>query len=168
MDKEKKKEEDGILANTHICGFLWVCEGSIHTQGDGKGREVAKDKEEGHWEARRDSLGGGGVWGRRGACECVLLGLNRSSLSLTPLLAAVVQSLSRVRLFETPWAATRQAPLSSAISWSCLRFTSIESVMLANHLILRYLLLLLPSISCGIFSNELVLCIRWLPWWLRW
>ena len=36
----------------------------------------------------------------------------------------------------TPWLAACQAPLSFAISWSLLRFMSIESVMLSNHLIL--------------------------------
>ena len=48
--------------------------------------------------------------------------------------------------------------LSFIISWSLLRFTSIESVMLTNHLILCHLLLLLPSIflSIRVFSNELV------------
>ena len=48
-------------------------------------------------------------------------------------------------------------------SWRLLRFMSIESVMLANHLILCHLLPLLPSIfpSIGIFSNESALWIRW-------
>ena len=57
---------------------------------------------------------------------------------------AIVQSLSRVWLFETPWTAARQAPLSSTITQNLLRFMSIESVMLSNHLILC--LPLLPSI----------------------
>ena len=47
-----------------------------------------------------------------------------------------VQSLSRVRLFATPWIAAHQASLSITISWSSLRLTSIESVMLSSHLIL--------------------------------
>lgn len=38
-----------------------------------------------------------------------------------------VQSLSRVRLFATPWIAARQASLSITNSWSSLRLTSIES-----------------------------------------
>ena len=46
----------------------------------------------------------------------------------------------------TPWTVARQAPLSSTISWSLLKFMSIESVMLSNHLILCHLLLLLPPI----------------------
>ena len=43
--------------------------------------------------------------------------------------------------------APHQAPLSSTISWSLLKFLSIESVMLSNHLVLCCPLLLLPSIS---------------------
>ena len=39
-----------------------------------------------------------------------------------------------------------QAPLSSSISQSLLRFMTIESVMLSNHLILYCPLLLLPSV----------------------
>ena len=38
----------------------------------------------------------------------------------------VVQSLSRVHLSAAPWTAARQAPLSSAISWSLFRPMSIE------------------------------------------
>ena len=34
---------------------------------------------------------------------------------------AVVQSLSPVQLFATPWTAARQAPLSYTISWSLLK-----------------------------------------------
>ena len=47
----------------------------------------------------------------------------------------VVQSLSHVQLFVTPWTAARQVSLSSTISWSLLMFMSIEFVMLSNHLI---------------------------------
>ena len=51
----------------------------------------------------------------------------------------VVQSLSRVQLFATPWAIACQAPLSFTVSWSLLRFMSIELVMLSNHLVLCHL-----------------------------
>ena len=44
-----------------------------------------------------------------------------------------VQSLSRVRLFATPWIAARQASLSITNSRSSLRLTSIESVMPSSH-----------------------------------
>ena len=58
----------------------------------------------------------------------------------------VVQSLSCVQLSATPWTSACQAPLSSTIPWSLLKFMFIELVMLSNHLILFQLLLLLPSI----------------------
>ena len=58
----------------------------------------------------------------------------------------VVQLISHVWLFVTPWTTARQAPLSSFISQSSLKFMSIGSVMLSNHLILRCSLLFLPSI----------------------
>ena len=56
-----------------------------------------------------------------------------------------VQSLSRVRLFETPWIIAHQASLSITNSWSSLRLTSIESVMPSSHVILCRPLLLLPK-----------------------
>ena len=75
----------------------------------------------------------------------------------------VLQSLSPVQLFKTPWTAASQASLSFTISQRLLKLTSIESVMTCKHLILCRPLLLLPSIfpSIGDFSNESVLCIRW-------
>ena len=78
-----------------------------------------------------------------------------------------VQSLSRVRLFATPWTAARQASLSITNSQSSLKLMSIESVMPSNHLILCCPLLLPPSIfpSIRVFSNESVLCIRWPKYW---
>ena len=78
-----------------------------------------------------------------------------------------VQSLSRVRLFATPWIAARQASLSITISRSSLRLTSIESVMPSSHLILgRPLLLLAPiSPSIRVFSNESTLYMRWPKYW---
>ena len=78
-----------------------------------------------------------------------------------------VQSLSRVRLFPTPWIAARQASLSITNSRSSLRLTFIESVMPSNHLILcRPLLLLLPiPLSIRVFSNESTLRMRWPKYW---
>ena len=49
---------------------------------------------------------------------------------------AIVQSLSHVQLFVTPWTAALQASLSFTISQSLLKFMSINLVMLSNHLIL--------------------------------
>ena len=67
----------------------------------------------------------------------------------------------------TPWIAARQASLSITISWSSLKFTSIESVMPSSHLILCHPLLLLPPISPSIrvFSNESTLRMRWPKYW---
>ena len=73
-----------------------------------------------------------------------------------------VHSLSRVRLFVTPWTVALQASLSITNSQSLPKLMSIESVMPSNHLILCHLLLLSPSIfpSIRIFPNESVLHIR--------
>jgi len=78
-----------------------------------------------------------------------------------------VQSLSRVRLFATPWTAARQASLSNTNSRSSLRLMSTEYVMPSNHLILCHLILLLPSIcpSIRVFSSQSVLRIRWPRYW---
>ena len=78
-----------------------------------------------------------------------------------------VQSLSRVRLFVTPWIAACQASLSITISWSSLKLTSIESVMPSSHLILCRPLFLLPTSppSIRVFSNESTLCMRWPKYW---
>ena len=67
----------------------------------------------------------------------------------------------------TPWTATHQASLLITNSRSLLKLMSIESVMPSNHLILCHPLLLLPSIfpSIRVFSNELVLHIRWPKYW---
>ena len=78
-----------------------------------------------------------------------------------------VQSLSRVRLFATPWITAHQASLSITNFRSLLKLMSIESVMPSNHLILCCPLLLQPSIfpSIRVFSNESVLRIRWPKYW---
>ena len=78
-----------------------------------------------------------------------------------------VHSLSRVRLFTTPWTAAHQASLSITNSQSSLKLMSIESVMPSSHLILCRPLLLLPPISPSIrvFSNESTLRMRWPKYW---
>ena len=80
---------------------------------------------------------------------------------------SLVQLLSRVQLFATPWIAVRRASLSITNSWSSLRLTSIESVMPSSHLILGRPLLLLPPISpiIRVFSNESTLLMRWPKYW---
>ena len=78
-----------------------------------------------------------------------------------------VQSLTHVRLFETPWTAAHQAFLSITNSRSLLKLMSIRSVMPSNHLFLCHPLVLPSSIfpSIKVFSNESVLCIRWPKYW---
>ena len=75
--------------------------------------------------------------------------------------------LSRLRLFVTPWTVACQTSLSVTNSRSSLKLMAIESVMPSNHLILCCPLLLSPSIfpSIRVFSNELVLHIRWPKYW---
>ena len=101
-----------------------------------------------------------------------------------------VQSLSRVRLFVTPWITAHQASLSITNSRSSLKLTSIESVMPSSHLILCRPLLLLPPIppasesfpmsqffssgdqSIGALPSASVLPMNiqhWFPlWWIGW
>ena len=50
--------------------------------------------------------------------------------------AIVGRSLSWVQLFATPWTAAWQAPLYFTVSHNLLKFMSIESLMLSNHLFL--------------------------------
>ena len=74
----------------------------------------------------------------------------------------VVQSISCVRLFATPWTVAPQASLSFTITWNLIKFMSIELIP-SNRLILSHPLLLLPSVfpSIRVFYNESALCIRW-------
>ena len=65
---------------------------------------------------------------------------NRLDLSLSSWvvfdISVVVQSLSRVPLFATPWTAACRAPVSATVSPRLLKLIYIESTMLPNHLIL--------------------------------
>ena len=66
----------------------------------------------------------------------------------------------------TPWTAAHQASLSYTISWSLLKFMSIESTMPSNHLILCCPLRLPPIFpSTRVFSNEPALGIGWPKYW---
>ena len=80
---------------------------------------------------------------------------------------AVVQLLSLVKVFATPWTAGWQASLSITNSWSLIKLTSIESMVPSNHLILCRPFLLLPSVfpSIRVFSSESALHIRWPKYW---
>ena len=70
-------------------------------------------------------------------------------------------------MFGTTWTAARHVSLSFALSWSLLKFVSIELVILSNHLILCLPSFLLPSIfpSTRFFLSESALCIRWPEYW---
>ena len=76
-------------------------------------------------------------------------------------MVVVVQSLSHVRFFATPWTAACQASLSISTSRSLLKLMSIDLVMPSNHLILCCPFLLLASIfpSIRVFSKVSALCI---------
>ena len=78
----------------------------------------------------------------------------------------VVQLLSHVQLFMTPWTAAHQASLSFTISQSLLKIISIELMVPSNHLILCCPLLL-PSVfpSIRVFASESVPCMRWPKYW---
>ena len=77
-----------------------------------------------------------------------------------------VQLLSPVRLFATPWIATRQPSLSITISRSLLKLISIKSVMPSSHIILcRHLLLPPIPPSIKVLSNESTLHMRWPKYW---
>ena len=80
---------------------------------------------------------------------------------------SLVQSLSRVWLFATPWITARQASLSITNSWSSLKVMSIELVLPSSHLFLCHPLLLLPPIppSIRVFSNESTFRLRWPKYW---
>ena len=91
-------------------------------------------------------------------CHCLL-----HFISSSMHISQSVQSLSRVRLFVTPWTATRQASLSITNFRSLLKLMSTESVMPFNHLILCHPFLLPPSIfpRIRVFSSESGLRLRW-------
>ena len=57
----------------------------------------------------------------------------------------VVQSLSRVRFFATPWTTAHQASLSVTNSQNLLKLMSIESVMPSNHLVVCH-----PPLLAGV------------------
>ena len=79
----------------------------------------------------------------------------------------VVQSLSHVQLFVTPWATACYTSLSITNSQSLLKLMCIKLVMPSNHLILCHSVLLLLSVfnNIRVFSKESVLHIRWPDYW---
>ena len=81
--------------------------------------------------------------------------------------AFVVDQWLSCVFFAASWTAAHQASLSFTISWSLLKLMSVELVMLSNHLVLCFPLLLLPSVfpSIRIFSSDSALHIRWPKNW---
>ena len=79
----------------------------------------------------------------------------------------LIQLLSHVQFFVTPWTVACQVSLSFTNSWSFLKLMSIESVMPSNHLILCCPHVLLASIflSIRVFSSDLALHISWPKYW---
>ena len=100
--------------------------------------------------------------------KCFLIKISeKEDITSLHMHADLVQSLSHVQLFATPWTAALQASLCFTTSQSLLKLMSIESPMLSNHLVLCPLLLLPPSIfpSIRVFSNKSTLHIRWPKYW---
>ena len=86
-----------------------------------------------------------------------MINLNLLTFS-TNFFVAVVQSLSRVHVFVTPWTAACQAPPLSTISRSLLKFMSVELVMPSNHLILCCPLLLFFAFNLSQHQGLFLLC----------
>ena len=98
---------------------------------------------------------GAGFWDLRQGHWTSLPRLKVTRLCALTTVVIVIQALSHVWLFGTPWTAACQASLSFTISQSLLKLMSIESVMPSNHLILCHPLLLhsiFPSIR--VFFNR--------------
>ena len=80
---------------------------------------------------------------------------------------SLVQSLSRVQLFATPWTAARWLPCPSLIPRVYSNSSSLSWWCHPNHLILCRPFFLLPSVfsSIRVFSNESPVRIRWPTYW---
>ena len=109
------------------------------------------------------SFSRGSFWSRDWTAFIQYLPLSQQG---NPSFKFVVQLLSRVRLFVTPWTVVARLPCPS-ISQSLLKLISIELIMPSNHFILCHPFLLLLSIfsSIRVFSNESFPCIRWPKYW---
>ena len=130
------------------------------------------------WGSGQSIWGNARQWEVTWICELVSYSLNFNTGEFIRLLQRTkeatllkvfidIQSSDHVRPFVTPWTAAYQASLPFTISPNLLRFISIESVMLSNHLILCGLLFLLPLVflSIRVFSGELGLHIKWPKYW---
>ena len=100
-------------------------------------------------------------------CSSIVINVPRWYEMFCSVQFSSVQSLSHVRFFATPWTAAHQASLFITNFQSILKSMSIDLVMPSNHLILCRPLLLWPLIfpSIRVFSDELVLRVRWPKYW---
>ena len=124
-----------------------------------------RQKDRHHWHIIELRFPKGYEWSSNSVyyIDCASKSVSHFSLSVMSGCVSSVQSISRVRLFATPWIAAHQTSLSITNSRSSLRLTSFESVMPSSHLILCHPLLLLPPIppSIRVFSSESTLHMRW-------
>ena len=79
----------------------------------------------------------------------------------------VIELLSCLQLFASPWSVACEISLSFTISQNLLKLMSIHLMMPFNHFNVCYPLLILPSIIFRIrdFSSELALHISWPNIW---
>ena len=103
----------------------------------------------------------------KGSLALSKLQMRRPSNTTLGIYFDILQSLSCIRLFVTPWTVAHQTSLFITNSQRLLKFMSTDLVMPSNHLILCHPLLLPPSIfpSITVFSSESVLHIRWPQCW---
>ena len=126
--------------------WIWAPQQALQTKNPTLGRQVFKPS------------GVGVQWGlHMGESEgyrikmSLLKGAWKISVALSETAQfSSVQLLIRVRLFATPWIATRQASPFTINSQSSLKLMSIELVMPSSHLILCRPLLLLPPVPPSI------------------
>ena len=62
----------------------------------------------------------------------ILTIMNSAAVNISSVQFSSVQSLSRVRLFATPWTAAHKASLYITNPWSLLKLMYTESVMISN------------------------------------
>ena len=112
----------------------------------------------GAWRQTEEGRRGEGPWGQRWEGERAV-----PETQSAPSWLLICCSVAKSCLTLPPRGLQRSRLPCPSVSWSLLKFTSVESVMPSNHLLLCCPLLLLPSIfpSIGVFSNEFTVCIRW-------
>ena len=98
----------------------------------------------------------GQLWPNRSGLLVCRAHPKTSEMPSLVLACSICSSVTESCLTLRPHRLTHQAPLSATVSRSLLRFLSVESVMLSNHLTLCHPLLLLPSVFpiTRVFSSE--------------